>query len=302
MNSKIINLDNDDLNVLYYLKDKQNKVDISINNNSTLNDKNNKTIKKLLTTNYNYGFNETNDYFDVVSLCLFLFDYYYNLNDETLQNYLKIKNNNQYSKTQPYIYKKQQQYFNHTVNNINIPNLNLNNYARNLSADRVNSNIINNQIHDTKIMVVSVLSGHNIIKPNSDFTSRPNCYFVLEFDDKNYTSDVVMNSSQPNFNEELEIKINSDEYSQKLNALLIYITVYSFVDENGSIFIGRCEISPSKLFPFLNENNECEDFFHIIGEEGQVMGQLNIKFKFDPDILGDLTRKKIIGSNNSFLI
>ena len=70
-----------------YLKDKQTKIDIDINNNSTLNDKNNKTIKKLLTTNYDYGFNETNDYFDVVSLCLFLFDYYYNLNDETLQNY-----------------------------------------------------------------------------------------------------------------------------------------------------------------------------------------------------------------------
>ena len=49
------------------------------------------------------------------------------------------------------------------------------------------------------------------------------------------------------------------------------ITHDSFVDENGSIFIGRCEIAPSKMFPFLNENNECEDFFHIIGEEGQVM-------------------------------
>jgi Ca2+-dependent lipid-binding protein len=78
-------------------------------------------------------------------------------------------------------------------------------------------------------MVVSVLSGHNIIKPNSDFTSRPNCYFVLEFDDKNYTSDVVMNSSQPNFNEELEIKINSDEYSQKLNALLIIVSLMKTV-------------------------------------------------------------------------
>ena len=300
LSSKIINLDNEDLNVLYYLKDKQNKIDLGINNNSTLNDKNNKTIKKLLTTNYDYGFNETNDYFDVVSLCLFLFDYYYNLNDETLQNYLKIKVHNQYSRTQPYIYKKQQQYFNHTANNINIPNLNLNN--RNSSLDKSSSNIINNQISDSKVMVVSVLSGHNIIKPNSDFTSRPNCYFILEFDDKNYTSDVVMNSSQPNFNEELEIKINTEEYSQKLNALLIYISVFSFVDENSSIFIGRCEISPSKLFPFLNDNNECEDFFHIIGEEGQVMGQLNIKFKFDPDVLGNLTRKKIVGNNNSFLL
>jgi hypothetical protein len=35
------------------------------------------------------------------------------------------------------------------------------------------------------------------------------------------------------------------------------------------------------MFPFLNENNECEDFFHIIGEEGQVMGQLDLKFKFE---------------------
>ena len=85
-------------------------------------------------------------------------------------------------------------------------------------------------------MLISVLSGHNIVKPNSDFTSRPNCYFVLEFDDKNYTSDVVMNSSQPNFNEELEIKINAEEYLQKLNALNIYISVFSFIDENNSIY------------------------------------------------------------------
>jgi len=89
-------------------------------------------------------------------------------------------------------------------------------------------------------MVDSVLGGHNIIKPNSDFTSRPNCYFALEFDENNYTSDIVMNSSQPNFNEELKIEINSEEYLTKLNALLIYITVFSYVDENGSIFIGRC--------------------------------------------------------------
>ena len=299
LNSQIINLDNEDINILYYLKDKQNKVDLGINNNSALNNKNNKTIKKLLTTNYNYEFNETNDYFDVVSLCLFIFDYYYNLNDGTLQNYLKIKNN-QYSKTQPYIYKKSNQYLNHTLNNINYPNLNLNNNNA-YTIDKSDSNINNNQI-DSKIMVVSVLSGHNIIKPYSEFTSRPNCYFVLEFDDKSYTSDVVMNSSQPNFNEELEIKINSEEYTQKLNALLIYITVFSFVDENGSIFIGRCEISPSKMFPFLNDNFECEDFFHIIGEEGQVMGQLNIKFKFDPEVLGYLSRKRIFGSNNSFLM
>jgi hypothetical protein len=134
---------------------------------------------------------------------------------------------------------------------------------------------------ESKIMLISVLSGHNIVKPNSDFTSRPNCYFVLEFDDKNYTSDVVMNSSQPNFNEELEIKINAEEYLQKLNALNIYISVFSFVDENNSILIGKCEINPAKMFPFLNENNECEDFFHIIGEQGQVMGQLDLKFKFE---------------------
>ena len=307
LNSKIINLDNEDLNILYYLKDKQTKIDISINNNSSINDKNNKTIKKLLTTNYDYGFNETNDYFDVVSLCLFIFDYYYNLGDSTLQNYLKIKNENQYSKTQPYIYKKAPPFFNATGNNINNANYTLNmnnnqniNNSGVLSIDKNNLNLNNNK-NESKIMLVSVLSGHNIVKPNSDFTSRPSCYFVLEFDDKNYTSDVVMNSSQPNFNEELEIKINSEEYIHKLNALLIYITVFSFVDENGSVFIGRCEISPSKMFPFLNENNECEDFFHIIGEEGQVMGQLNIKFKFDAEVIGNLTRKKIMG-NNSFLM
>jgi len=116
--------------------------------------------------------------------------------------------------------------------------------------------------------------------------------FCLEFDENNYTSDIVMNSSQPNFNEELKIEINSEKYIPKLKALLIYITVFSFVHENGSIFIGRDEISPSKIFPFLNDNNEYEDFFNIRGEEGQVIELLNIKFKFDPDVLNNITKKK----------
>ena len=239
-------------------------------------------MKKLLTVNYNYGFNETNDYLDVVSLCLFIFDYYYQLNNEILFNVLKIKNNvynnninennNTYSKTQPLIYKKEQPNFNHTTYNMNTMHLN------DLNKNSSKKLFIK---PESKIMLISILSGHNIVKPNSDFTSRPNCYFVLEFDDKNYTSDVVMNSSQPNFNEELEIKINAEEYLQKLNALNIYISVFSFVDENNSILIGKCEINPAKMFPFLNENNECEDFFHIIGEQGQVMGQLDLKFKFE---------------------
>ena len=308
LNSRIINLDNEDSNIINFLKDKQNKVDIGINSNSLLNINNNKTIKKLLTVNYNYGFNETNDYLDVVSLCLFIFDYFYNLNNEIIFNILKIKNtsenintNNTYSKTQPLIYKKEPQYFNHTVYNMNSINLNNINKANKISGKP-----------DSKIMLISVLSGHNIIKPNSDFTSRPNCYFILEFDDKNYTSDVVMNTSQPNFNEELEIKINSEEYLQKLNALNIFISVYSFVDENNSILIGKCEINPAKMFPFLNEQNECEDFFHIIGEEGQVMGQLDLKFKFDKESIdqrfkyslnnaSDNLNNNDINSNNYYL-
>ena len=282
LNSRIINLDNEDSNIINFLKDKQNKVDIGISSNSVLNQNNNKTMKKLLTVNYNYGFNETNDYLDVVSLCLFIFDYYYNLNNEILFNVLKIRNNgynnnllnenNTYSKTQPLIYKKEQQYFNHTAYNMN--SMNLNDLNKNSSKKLMVK-------PESKIMLISVLSGHNIIKPNSDFTSRPNCYFMLEFDDKNYTSDVVMNTSHPNFNEELEIKINAEEYLQKLNALNIYISVFNFVDENNSILIGKCEINPAKMFPFLNEYNECEDFFHIIGEQGQVMGQLDLKFKFE---------------------
>jgi hypothetical protein len=162
------------------------------------------------------------------------------------------------------------------------------------------ANKINNR-PDSKIMLISVLSGHNIIKPNSDFTSRPNCYFVLEFDDKNYTSDVVMNTSQPNFNEELEIKINAEEYLQKLNGLNIFISVFSFVDENNSILIGKCEINPAKMFPFLNEQNECEDFFHIIGEEGQVMGQLDLKFKFDKESIDQRFKYSLnnTGHNNN---
>ena len=110
-----------------------------------------------------------------------------------------------------------------------------------------------------------------------------------------------MNTSQPNFNEELEIKINAEEYLQKLNGLNIFISVFSFVDENNSILIGKCEINPAKMFPFLNEQNECEDFFHIIGEEGQVMGQLDLKFKFDKESIDQRFKYSLnnTGHNNN---
>jgi hypothetical protein len=93
-----------------------------------------------------------------------------------------------------------------------------------------------------------------------------------------------MNSSQPNFNEELEIKINADDYLNKLNSLPILISVFSLEDENNSIFIGRAEIYPHKIFPFLNEVNECEDFYNLIDEDGKIMGQLDIILKFENDI------------------
>ena len=283
LNNNIINVDNEDDNVIKYLRNRHNIIDIGINNYTILNDKNNKTIKKLLINNFDYELNEDNDYIDVVALCLFYFDYYYYYNFLTnnLHNFFNVKSQkNIFSKTQPLIYKKEPDYFNRTINNINSLLLN------------------KNQEKESKIMVVSILSGHNIIIKDSEFNIRPNCYFVLEFDDKNYTSEVIMNSSQPNFNEELEIKINADEYAQKLNTLLIYITIFSFIDENTSVLIGRCEINPSNLFPFLNENNECEDFFHIKGDNGEVMGQLDIKFKFDDEYLNNISRKRII--NNSF--
>ena len=122
-------------------------------------------MKKLLTVNYNNGFNETNDYLDVVSLCLFIFDYYYNLNNETLFNVLKIRNNgynnnlyndnnNTYSKTQPLIYKKEPQYLNHTqynMNSMNLNNIKLGHEIDDYEFDRINferSNNINDRTYD----------------------------------------------------------------------------------------------------------------------------------------------------------
>ena len=229
LNSHIINYDNDDMNILNYLNDLNEKISINVNNQS----------------------NKQN-YFDSIAFCMFLFDYLYILNRNYILN-MRINEDEQ----------------NLTDNNNQL-----------LLTENENNNLL----PQTKVMYISILSGHNIIKPNSELNERPNCYFILEFDDKNYKSEIIMNSSQPNFNEELEIKINADDYLNKLNSLPILISVFSLEDENNSIFIGRAEIYPHKIFPFLNEVNECEDFYNLIDEDGKIMGQLDIILKFENDI------------------
>ena len=229
LNSHIINYDNDDMNILNYLNDLNEKISINVNNQS----------------------NKQN-YFDSIAFCMFLFDYLYILNRNYILN-MRINEEEQ-------------------------------NFTENNNQLLLTENDNNNLISQTKVMYISILSGHNIIKPNSELNERPNCYFILEFDDKNYKSEIIMNSSQPNFKEELEIKINADDYLNKLNSLPILISVFSLEDENNSIFIGRTEIYPHKIFPFLNELNECEDFYNLIDEDGKVMGQLDIILKFENDI------------------
>ena len=245
LSNNVTNFDNEDLNILNYLKNRKNNISLNINNN-----------------------NINNNDFDKISFCMFLFDYEMFFNKNFIYS-LKNNNNN---------------------NNFLTSNINIKSYS--------------------KIMYVSIISGLNIVKPNSELNERPNCYFILEFDDKNYRSDIVMNTSQPNFNEDLEIKINAEEYINKLNSLPIIINLFSF-NENDNIFnennifnnnfndvfIGRCEIFPHKLFPFLNDNNEIEDFFHIVNENGKVSGQLNVKIKFDPEVINSMTNKSI---NNNF--
>ena len=238
LNSHIINYDNDDINILNYLKDSKEKISININNQ----------INK-------------NNYFDSIAFCMFLFDYLYVLNKNYVLN-MRIN---------------EDEHQNFTENN------------QLLTED-------NNLLYQTKVMYISILSGHNIIKPNSELNERPNCYFYLEFDDKSYKSDVIINSSQPNFNEELEIKINAEDYLNKLNSLPILISVFSFEDENNSIFIGRAEIFPHKIFPFLNENNECEDFYNIINEDGKILGQLDIILKFENDVNNNKSSLNLLSS------
>lgn len=142
-----------------------------------------------------------------------------------------------------------------------------------------------------KKMIIDVYNGMNLVLPNSDLNSRPNCFFVLEFDDKTYKSDIIAKTSQPAWNEELEIKICESDYTNKLNSLPIIISVFS-AEIGGDVFIGKGEIFPYKLFPFLNEDNEVEDFYHVCGENGNVTGQLNVKVKFESNVGGNVRQAK----------
>ena len=158
-------------------------------------------------------------------------------------------------------------------------------------------------------MIIKVQSGMNIIKPNSELHSRPNCFFILEFDDKNYKSEVIKSSSQPNWNDELEIKISASDYDTKVQSLPIIITVFSqeeFGNEdeygessnaNNSIYIGTCELYPYKILPFLNEDNQCDDFYNVINNEtNTVQGQLNITIKLDSAIIQSVTNRSLLGN------
>ena len=158
-------------------------------------------------------------------------------------------------------------------------------------------------------MIIKVQSGMNIIKPNSELHSRPNCFFILEFDDKNYKSEVIKSSSQPNWNDELEIKISASDYDTKVQSLPIIITVFSQEDfgsdedygessnATNSVYIGTCELYPYKVLPFLNEDNQCDDFYNIINNEtNTVQGQLNITIKLDSAIIQSVTNRSLLGN------
>ena len=214
--TNIFNKNEDDINMLNYLKDQNSIVNIGVN------------VQSITTK------------IDSISYAIFLSSY---------QNAVNI------------------------TNNIALNDANMNEQ----------NDISDNEDVAMKKMIIDVYSGMNIVLPNSSLTSRPNCFFVLEFDDKTYKSDIIAKTSQPAWNEELEIKICETDYINKINSLPIIISVFSS-ESNGDVLIGKGEIFPCKLFPFLNKDNEVEDFYHISNENGNVMGQLNVKVKFEGDV------------------
>ena len=256
----------DDLNMLNYLKEVNDTVYIGLNQN------------------------KNTAHIDALTYAMFI------------NNYKLLFNNNNNNM----INEKGGNFLLSSVTNNNNVNVNVNNDSQFFYQ---NSSCCVYREERMRKMIIKVQSGMNIIKPNSELHSRPNCFFILEFDDKNYKSEVIKSSSQPNWNDELEIKISASDYDTKVQSLPIIITVFSqeeFGNEdeygessnaNNSIYIGTCELYPYKILPFLNEDNQCDDFYNVINNEtNTVQGQLNITIKLDSAIIQSVTNRSLLGN------
>jgi hypothetical protein len=172
---------------------------------------------------------------------------------------------------------------------------------------RKEKNIPNLETDFYKLTII-VYSASNLTLDNKKFSEKPNCYFIMNWKEDCFTSDVVVKTSHPSWNQKLEIKIPSDHnLNLKLNNPIVFqffskefseyeYDIQSMSNKSTSTynknnkpnnsymqeFIGQLSVNIHEIinFNFFNERGEYEDFFNIMNNN-RVRGQVNIKFLID---------------------
>jgi hypothetical protein len=146
-----------------------------------------------------------------------------------------------------------------------------------------------------RIIQIIVKSALRLVSSNSD---KYNPFFVVKWGDNTYhTSETILRSSYPAWNESLKLTIfEKDIHLIKGNVPIQFLLFSKSTSQLFSTkpnsdaqdeFIGETQFPLQDLFKLAtsNNNNEHEGYYHILSNSGGIKGQFLIKFKFDSEVI-----------------
>jgi hypothetical protein len=158
-------------------------------------------------------------------------------------------------------------------------------------------------------LTIFIYSASNLTLENSSFNIKPNSYFTLQWGEDSFTSDVVIKTSHPSWNQKLEVVIGLNNIKNKFSSDILIsffnklerdsnsnISTYSYDEFIGEVRINLMEIYRMKFF---NLKGEYEDFFNIMNNE-RIRGQLNTQFILDEMLAQALGKENVNESNISY--
>lgn len=157
--------------------------------------------------------------------------------------------------------------------------------------------ILRSNSQPSSTLTIFIYSASNLTIENSSFSFKPNSYFTLQWGDDNFTSEVVIKSSHPSWNQKLEVLIGLNNLQNKFNQDIL-ITFFNKLERDEVIGEVRINLMEIYRMKFFNEKREYEDYFNITYNE-RIRGQLNLQFILD-EVLAQTLGKYENNINESY--
>ncbi len=173
------------------------------------------------------------------------------------------------------------------------------NQYHNLKESEYIKTLTNKITQDFKVryIQITVKSAMRLVSESSE---KYNPYFSVKWGDNTYhSSEVIMKSSYPAWNDSFKFPINEkkDLHLIKGNVPIQFIlitrninTMYSYNNfEQEDNYVGECTIFLNELLKSVSNTGEFEGYFHITNKTNNIKGQFNIKFVLEQELIDYLT-------------